>query len=60
MNISPYGVRIALATFEHLKKPKKVEICPNCDYDMVEIQPCHVMCFNCGAQMDCSDKGTIW
>ena len=59
-NHSDYTVQIALATFDHLKKPKNVQRCPMCKYDMVAIQPCHLFCFNCGAQMDCSDKGSVW
>ena len=38
----------------------KNKMCDRCFGTMKEIQPCHLKCFNCGAEMDCSDKGFIW
>lgn len=38
---------------------KKVE-CFRCGFQMIEIQPCHLLCPNCGAELDCSDKGFVW
>ena len=35
-------------------------VCPICNDSMKNIQPCHIKCFNCGAEMDCSDKGSVW
>jgi len=35
-------------------------ICMKCGYEMKNIQVCHLKCFNCGAEMDCSDKGSVW
>ena len=34
--------------------------CDRCHSVMKAIQPCHMKCFNCGAEMDCSDKGSTW
>lgn len=31
-------------------------ICPTCDYEMISIQACHEKCFNCGAELVCSDN----
>ena len=36
------------------------EICMKCFADMEEISPCHLRCPNCGMEMDCSDKGSVW
>jgi len=36
------------------------ETCDRCGYDMVAITVCHCRCPNCGAEYDCSDKGTTW
>jgi len=38
----------------------QVELCPRCDTIMTYIQPCHLQCRNCGAELDCSDKGSYW
>lgn len=48
-----------------LRLPQKVLIdnkinCPRCGYPMQRLQPCHLKCSNCGAEMDCSDKGWTW
>ncbi len=37
-----------------------VHKCLVCGYEMVKMQACHIKCVNCGAEMDCSDKGFIW
>ncbi|MGB7952698.1 MAG: hypothetical protein WCF23_01855 [Candidatus Nitrosopolaris sp.] len=38
---------------------KEVE-CPRCRFKMTSIQPCHLRCENCGAELTCSDKGSFW
>ena len=35
-------------------------ICPRCAFEMGELSACHLRCTNCGAEMDCSDKGSVW
>ena len=39
---------------------KKTELCDRCGHDMKEIQPCHLICPNCGSHLDCTDKGSVW
>ena len=34
--------------------------CPICDFEMGELSACHLRCDNCGSEMDCSDKGSVW
>ena len=34
--------------------------CPRCGERMISIQACHLLCPRCGANLDCSDKGTFW
>ena len=34
--------------------------CPICGSKMNRMQACHLHCGNCGAMLDCSDKGTFW
>jgi len=34
--------------------------CPICEEEMGELSACHLRCNNCGAEMDCSDKGSVW
>ncbi len=34
--------------------------CPRCNEVMSFMQPCHLLCKNCGAHLDCSDKGNYW
>ncbi len=34
--------------------------CPRCEKNMISMQSCHMFCVNCGAHLDCSDKGTFW
>ncbi len=34
--------------------------CPRCEEKMTAMQSCHLICTNCGAHLDCSDKGTFW
>ena len=41
------------------EREKGVE-CPRCGAPMVDIQACHLLCTRCGANLDCSDKGTFW
>lgn len=58
-------VQTALLTKIFLKNSKNTKVkekheCPICNNEMVDIQVCHLMCFYCGANMDCSDKGTVW
>src|SRR2546428_116104 len=31
--------------------------CPRCDKVMISMQSCHMISANCGAHLDCSDKG---
>jgi len=40
-------------------KGRKIE-CPRCGRNMTKMQPCHLICSNCGAHLDCSDKGSFW
>ena len=36
--------------------PKRVENeCLRCNYEMTEIQTCHLQCRNCGAEQTCED-----
>ena len=34
--------------------------CPICDEEIEELSACHLRCDNCGSEMDCSDKGSVW
>ena len=34
--------------------------CPKCGSVMEYVQECHLRCMNCGAELDCSDKGWAW
>ena len=34
--------------------------CPRCGFEMRHMQPCHMVCPNCGGHMDCSEKGLTW
>lgn len=34
--------------------------CPRCGKALSDMQACHLICENCGLQLDCSDKGWIW
>jgi len=34
--------------------------CPICENEMDKMQACHLVCNNCGAHLDCSDKGSYW
>ena len=42
------------------KDDKKGVECPRCNERMISIQACHLLCTRCGANLDCSDKGTFW
>ena len=39
---------------------KTSEVCEQCGFLMEELHTCHLRCPNCGAHMDCSDKGSVW
>jgi len=34
--------------------------CERCGEEMKYLNACHLVCPNCGAHMDCSDKGSVW
>jgi hypothetical protein len=34
--------------------------CPKCNEKMNKFTACHMICPNCGAHLDCSDKGNYW
>ena len=36
------------------------ETCDRCGHDMEKMTTCHLICPNCGANYDCSDKGSVW
>ena len=36
------------------------ETCDRCGHEMDKITTCHLICPNCGANYDCSDKGSVW
>ena len=39
-----------------VKTRKEVrEKCLRCGFEMAELRVCHLKCFNCGAEEDCSD-----
>lgn len=35
-------------------------VCMRCGHQMITFQTCHLICKNCGAHLDCSDKGSVW
>jgi ribosomal protein S27AE len=35
-------------------------LCPGCGSVMANMQECHLVCGNCGLQLDCNDKGWFW
>ena len=35
-------------------------VCPRCETTMNKLTACHMICPNCGAHLDCSDKGSFW
>ncbi len=43
-----------------VEQSKECVICPKCNSEMQSIQICHMQCMNCGAHLDCSDKGNYW
>ncbi len=51
---------VARSVMINMKGLIKSRICDRCDNIMEEMQPCHLKCFNCGAEMDCSEKGLTW
>lgn len=42
------------------KNKKKLYICIRCGFEMISMSACHLKCFKCGAEHDCSDKGNFW
>ena len=42
------------------KLDPKQNKCIICGGKMIDIQVCHLRCENCGAVLDCSDKGSFW
>ena len=40
------------------KDTSNKEICERCGNQMDNITACHLICNNCGANYDCSDKGS--
>jgi len=38
----------------------KEKYCPRCDFEMKVLNTCHLVCINCGMNLDCSDKGYVW
>jgi len=41
-------------------KKKTQYICIRCGFAMRELSVCHLKCFKCGSEYDCSDKGNFW
>ena len=40
---------------------KKIQYnCIKCGDAMRELSVCHLKCFRCGSEYDCSDKGNFW
>lgn len=39
---------------------KEIIHCPVCENVMIHLQSCHLRCNSCGAELTCSDKGSIW
>lgn len=35
-------------------------VCMTCGFNMKKLTTCHMICTNCGAHLDCSDKGGVW
>lgn len=35
-------------------------VCYRCEFTMKKLNACHLICSNCGAHLDCSDKGGVW
>lgn len=52
--------RITMHAAQMGRQPDEATRCPRCNEAMTSIQPCHMFCCNCGAHLDCSDKGTYW
>ncbi len=46
----------------HKEKDKGImdEDCDRCGFKMRNINACHMICPNCGAELTCSDKGSVW
>jgi ribosomal protein L37AE/L43A len=46
--------------YQEIENTNKQE-CPKCEFKtMRKMTECHLICENCGAHMDCSDKGSVW
>ncbi len=43
-----------------LNQTNKDRICDRCGEEYENMTSCHLICKNCGWQLDCSDKGTAW
>jgi anaerobic ribonucleoside-triphosphate reductase len=43
-----------------MAETKEVIECPRCGFEMKNMTACHMICPNCGANYDCSDKGGVW
>lgn len=43
-----------------LGEDQQVIDCPRCGFEMKHLQACHMICPNCGAHLDCSEKGLTW
>lgn len=47
--------------YEEIEKFNTLPDCPKCEFkSMRKMTECHLICENCGAHMDCSDKGSVW
>ena len=47
-------------SFRHTPHGMEDHECPICGHTMDRMQACHLHCNNCGAVLDCTDKGTFW
>jgi Zn finger protein HypA/HybF involved in hydrogenase expression len=43
-----------------LGEDEEVINCLRCGFEMKYMQACHMICPNCGAHLDCSEKGLTW
>lgn len=53
-------LEILLSKLPNRQRMNNSEVCMICGFIMGEINVCHLRCDNCGAEMDCSDKGSVW
>jgi hypothetical protein len=50
-----------MTTFSNKEEGKKKPLlCIRCGFEMNAMSACHLKCFKCGAEHDCSDKGNFW